>query len=225
MGKAYILSDFEKYFNNYCNTDKQKTLALGQLGSSEVLCVNQTGTFMSAVNFDPSKYFQSNTVLDIRKMIFFAEEWKSTSNRITRLTKARENILGTKWKADESTGIHAEVMIIRYWCLKKGYCDLEKYSSLLRLLKIAASQPACMYCHYLMKQLKITHPAPRQSLSIPKTGWRHPLGYRTISNNDLNATLMLFNKYKAEWFQAAQYYPRYDSRKFYDFFVKRIKSK
>lgn len=93
----------------------------------------------------------------------------------------------TSWKKSEASGVHAEVLIIRGWIamgvINQGLTVTQAVTALQGRI-IHASQPACWCCYALMGQLGIVR--GNDSLGKkPLSGWRHPLGSRTVPNSDL----------------------------------------
>jgi hypothetical protein len=106
------------------------------------------------------------------------------------LVDVHEELLGTLWY-QEPTGVHAEMMIIRYWLEGLGGATAQNLARLKDAAVIVASQPACWCCARFMKKYGIAFPA--DAGLKPKTGWRHPLNRRTVPNsnipsNELNIT-------------------------------------
>lgn len=149
--------------------DNQKTSAYGW---SPRVAATQNGNWDPVLNavVQLSTQFGSNGTVDD------ARDW------------AFRDITGlSKWKKSEASGIHAEVLIIRAWIamgvINQGL-SIPQATAALQGRAIYASQPACWCCHALMGQLGIVRGNDALGKK-PLSGWRHPLGGRTVPNSAL----------------------------------------
>lgn len=126
------------------------------------------------------------------------------------ISDARADVLktGTMWSASSETGIHAEALVIRSWLVfysnTRDEMTMEDAFQILKKqnIYISASQAACWCCAALMDSMGI-HYDKWDKGTKPLTGWRHPLGSRTIPNDEIPADR---SKIDAEWLEWAKNY-------------------
>ena len=116
------------------------------------------------------------------------------------LIDVHDELLGNLWY-QEPTGVHAEMMIIRYWIEGLGGATEQNLARLNGAAVIVASQPACWCCARFMKKHGIAFPA--DAGQKPRTGWRHPLNRKTVPNANIPSNEANINN---TWIDSAAQY-------------------